>query len=49
MMIMPMVKCRLISVVTGVSRPICGMVQPMMNCKISSSKISQCSVFAVPV
>ena len=46
---MPMVKCRLMSVVTGVLRPISGMVQATANCAISSARISQCSVFAVPV
>ena len=46
---MPNVKCRLISVVTGVLRPICGIVQAKMNWATSSTTISQCSDFAVPV
>jgi len=47
-MIMPKVKCRLISVVTGVLRPICGMVQAKMNCATSKATTIQCKVFAAP-
>ncbi len=46
---MPNVKCRLISVVTGVLRPICGIVQAKMNWATSNTTISQCSDFAVDV
>ncbi len=46
---MPMVKCRLISVVTGVSRRMSGMVQATANCTMSSARMSQCNVFAAPV
>jgi hypothetical protein len=46
---MPNVKCRLISVVTGVSRRISGIVQAKMNCPISNATISQCKDFAVPL
>ena len=45
----PIEKCRLISVVTGVLRPMCGMVQPTMYCATSSARMSQCRAIAVRV
>ena len=35
--------------ITGVLRPICGMVQAKVNCPISKATISQCRLLAVPV
>jgi hypothetical protein len=45
----PIEKCRLMSVVTGVLRPMCGIVQAMAYCAISSARTSQCRKMAVRV
>jgi hypothetical protein len=45
----PNEKCRLISVVTGVLRPICGMVHATMNWTTTRAAMSQWRNFAVAV